>query len=563
MSASQNTFQSLKQIVPAPLKRAAKEIHLQMRLRRAIERIAKLPVGEIPNPEMLMDLQSAWDNDGFAARIDLLTEVATRAATTTGPILECGSGLTTFLMGLMAGRRGVKVYSLEHFEEWRERIEDCVHKFQIPNVQILSTPLRDFGKFEWYDVPLAELPANFSLFLCDGPPGETRGGRYGLLPVMRDRLAPGAVIILDDTEREGELEVLHRWESESDFTIQMHDSPNGSFAVLTLRPYQSDRAKVEVSQAETSPQVSIVIPAYKVAPYIADTLASVFEQTLTDYEVIVVNDGSPDTEEFEKAIALYRDRVRYLKQENQGASVARNSGIQAARGEFVAFLDADDLWLPNYLEMQMKFIRERQADLVCADALMFGDAETEGCSYMTLLMNEAVAVGDVNLLQLIDASRCLITSGIVARREPLLEIGLFDPALRTGQDFDMWLRLALKGARLSYRRQPLLKYRCRPDGLTGDTLNSHQRELRIFDKIETAYDLSSTNREKVLDVIRHRRALLQFELGKLYAARGDVDKAEKAFAESRRLRPGLKKSLANLLMRSAPRLMQSICARRV
>src|SRR6266702_399564 len=108
-----------------------------------------------------------------------------------------------------------------------------------------------------------------------------------------------------------------------------------------------------------APAVSVIIPAYNVARYIGETLESVLAQTFTDYEVIVVNDGSPDTEEFERAIEPYLSRIRYLKQENRGASVARNTGLQAAGGEFIAFLDADDLWLPNYLEAQMKFIRER------------------------------------------------------------------------------------------------------------------------------------------------------------------------------------------------------------
>jgi glycosyltransferase involved in cell wall biosynthesis len=583
MSTSPSTLQSLKQFVPAPLKRAAKEVHSNRKLSRAIASLAKLPVGEIPTPEMLIDLQNAWDNDGFAARIDLLMEVVKRAATTAGPILECGSGLTTILMGLFAGRCGVKVYSLEHIDEWRLKVLGSLEQFRIPNVEILLTPLREFGEFEWYDAPLADLPMNFSLLLCDGPPGETRGGRYGLLPVMRNRLAPDVVIILDDAEREGELHALRRWMTESAFDVAMHEGCTGSFAVLTERPSPTRRrdafeglsvikaltqregelAGTQLPELQSWPQVSIIIPAYNVAPYIAATLDSVFAQTYTNYEVIVVNDGSPDTEAFEKAIAPYLDRLRYLKQENLGASVARNAGVKAALAEFVAFLDADDLWQPNYLHEQVKFIRDRKSDLVCADATMFGEPATEGQSYMTLLMNDAPASDDVSFLQLIEASRCLITSGIVARRQQLLDTGLFDPALRTAQDFDMWLRLALKGARLSYQRQTLLKYRCRPDGLTRDTINSHQRELRVFDKIENSYDFSTTEREEVLHVIRDRRALLHLELGKLYAARGDFERARDSFAESRRLKPALKKSAAAWLMRSAPRLMQSICARRV
>ena len=315
--------------------------------------------------------------------------------------------------------------------------------------------------------------------------------------------------------------------------------------------------------AADTPTVSVVIPAYNVARYIGETLESVFAQTFTDYEVIVVNDGSPDTEDFEQAIAPYLNRILYLKQENLGASVARNTGLQAARGEFIAFLDADDLWLPAYLDQQMKFIRERGCDLACADAIFFGDPSSEGKTYMDTLMATASAVDDVTFLQLVNADRSLITSGVVARREPMMQVGLFDEALRNAQDFDLWLRLCLSGSRLSYQRKVLLKYRCRPDGLTGDAINSHRRELRVFDKIEQSYDLSPSQRDEVSLVIKNRRALLEFEMGKHHAARGDFKQARDSFEESNRLRPGSKKQIALWLTSLAPRAMQAICARRI
>src|SRR5262245_55808061 len=102
--------------------------------------------------------------------------------------------------------------------------------------------------------------------------------------------------------------------------------------------------------------VSIVIPAYNAAPFIGDALQSVFAQTYSDYEVIVVNDGSPDTDELLKVLAPFRDRLTYLEQENKGPSAARNHAIEKARGEFIAFLDSDDSWLPDYLTEQIKFI---------------------------------------------------------------------------------------------------------------------------------------------------------------------------------------------------------------
>src|SRR5262249_13761961 len=107
---SSPNLESLKQFVPAPIKRAARELHSQLKLRRAIDQVARLPLGTLPTPDLLRELQTYWANDGFAARIDFLTEVARQAASTSEPILECGSGLTTLLMGLLAGRRGIEVY---------------------------------------------------------------------------------------------------------------------------------------------------------------------------------------------------------------------------------------------------------------------------------------------------------------------------------------------------------------------------------------------------------------------------------------------------------------------
>src|ERR671939_2007579 len=97
------------------------------------------------------------------------------------------------------------------------------------------------------------------------------------------------------------------------------------------------------------PAVSVIIPAYNAAAHIGAALDSVFAQTFTDYEVIVVNDGSPDTPELERALDAYAGRLLYVRQENRGPSGARNAGIRRARGEYVALLDSDDLWLPAYL----------------------------------------------------------------------------------------------------------------------------------------------------------------------------------------------------------------------
>lgn len=313
---------------------------------------------------------------------------------------------------------------------------------------------------------------------------------------------------------------------------------------------------------KAAPSVSVIIPAYNVAAYIVETLDSVFSQTFVDFEVIVINDGSPDTAEFERAIGPYRERILYISQDNGGASAARNAGLRAASGELIAFLDADDLWSPGYLEEQVKFIQRAGCDVACADAMIFGEGPDAGKSYMETLMNTAPASGEATFLELLSAEKSFITSGVVARREPILEIGLFDEQLKNAQDFDLWLRLARHGARLAYQRKVLLKYRCRQDSLSGDAINSHRREIRVFDKIEQSYPLTPRERAEVSAVIRKRRALLEYELGKLYLLPGDFARARESFAKSNSLSPALKPRLALWLTRVAPNLMKSLYARR-
>jgi glycosyltransferase involved in cell wall biosynthesis len=222
------------------------------------------------------------------------------------------------------------------------------------------------------------------------------------------------------------------------------------------RATRADAARAE----QAAPLVSVVVPAYDCAAFISETLDSVFAQTLKDFEVVVVNDGSPDTVELERSLAPYLSRVNYVRQENRGAGAARNRGIREARGEFVAFLDGDDVWTAPYLERQLKFIEESGYDLAYADALLFGDSPDAGKTYMQTAPSE----GPVTFLSLIRGECNVITSGVVARRQLVVEAGAFDESLRNSQDFELWARLARGGARIGYQREALLRYRCRASG---------------------------------------------------------------------------------------------------
>ena len=168
-----------------------------------------------------------WGNERWSAEARYLSEVVRSTERTKGSILECGSGLTTLLMGMVASRRGIRLHSLEHDAEWHARVSQALEHFQLVNVTVHLAPLRDFGPFDWYDAPIEELPNDFSLVICDGPPGVTRGGRSGMLPIMRDKLAASCTILLDDTNRSAEGRLVADWTRELDARPHLHTRGRG------------------------------------------------------------------------------------------------------------------------------------------------------------------------------------------------------------------------------------------------------------------------------------------------------------------------------------------------
>ena len=317
----------------------------------------------------------------------------------------------------------------------------------------------------------------------------------------------------------------------------------------------------ETGGAETrsTPSVSVVIPTYNVAPLIAETLKSVFAQTFTDFEVIVVDDGSDDAAELERALEPYRERVHYVRQENLGAGAARNRGVQEARGEFIAFLDSDDLWMPEYLEEQVRFLRADGYDLAYADALLFGDSPIAGKTYM----ETAPSVGPVTFLSLVRNECNIITSGVVARRCVLVKVGLFNESLRNGQDFELWARLARNGARLAYQRKVLLRYRCREGSLSGDVMNRLTRETRVYRYIADNYDLTAAERAEVSRVLELQRGAVDLATAKLNLLEGQFDEARSAFERAHGILGGWKLRAVVLMLRVAPRLLRRLALSRL
>jgi len=204
--------------------------------RRALSEISSLSPGEFPNHRLLQRLWTGWGNLSYSGHPEYLEEVVKRAASICDPVLECGSGLTTILLGLFAGRRGIKVWTLEHDPEWYRLMAVALRRYRIEGVELTLAPLRSHGAFVWYDAPIDRMPKRFGLVVCDGPPQKTtKGDRYGLLPVMRESLSGGSVILFDDVKTDGPDPIVSRWVQEARASFKLFSSrPSDSYAVIIV-----------------------------------------------------------------------------------------------------------------------------------------------------------------------------------------------------------------------------------------------------------------------------------------------------------------------------------------
>jgi len=184
------------------------------------------------------------------------------------------------------------------------------------------------------------------------------------------------------------------------------------------------------------PRVSVLIPTYNRAEYLCQALASVADQSLTPWEVIVVDDGS--TDDTAGLVASFESSVHYIRHEqNQGISAARNSGLQAARGELIAWLDADDLWEPNFLATVIPLIEADEGVDAVYTGLMRIDADNN------LLPHSSQRVVPPSELHAALVQDCFIQiSTLVARKSCYDRVGPFDPQFSICEDYDMFLRLA-------------------------------------------------------------------------------------------------------------------------
>jgi glycosyltransferase involved in cell wall biosynthesis len=222
------------------------------------------------------------------------------------------------------------------------------------------------------------------------------------------------------------------------------------------------------------PTVSVVVPAFNAERFVERALESAVRQTVPPREVIVVNDGSTDgTADRARGMG---PPVRVIDRKNRGLSVARNTGILAAEGDLIAFLDADDSWLPTKLERQVEFFERDPSTQACFAATEYvtSDGERRG---------QSVRPDHPDLVEGLLLHSCVIgpPSAGLFRREVFEAVGLFDPRLSQCSDWDMWLRLAERGP-VEFLSEVLVRYEIHDSNMSRDIALLEVDTLRVLQK---------------------------------------------------------------------------------
>ncbi len=297
------------------------------------------------------------------------------------------------------------------------------------------------------------------------------------------------------------------------------------------------------------PRVSVVIPALNMEAYLGECLESVFTQTYSRYEVIVVDDGS--TDQTAEVALQYGPRVRLIRQAHRGTAAARNAGVRAARGDLVAFLDADDVWLPAYLEKQVATFDANGGNCVVFCDVYWWDGRTPRTG---VKLERRIPFDTSDPLLSIVRGSDLPVDGVLVPRELLLEAGLSNEQLREGTEVDLFQRLASLNVRFCHTPMALALYRHRPGSVSTrrprESTENYLRELwglgrdeRLPVRVRRAAIVRARS-------LRHRFAWLALQA----LLQGQFDEARACWLSAYRIRPSnLQYALGALLMVLAPR----------
>ena len=226
------------------------------------------------------------------------------------------------------------------------------------------------------------------------------------------------------------------------------------------------------------PLISIIIPAFNAASVLGDALRSVQQQQYPHFEALVVDDGSADeTAAVARSFVEHDQRFVLLQQAHRGISAARNAGLAAARGEWIAFLDADDTWLANKLARQVDGLHDSPEVNVIFSNYYLWDGQND----LRLRDAEDKQLDMADFRHLLIRFNLLGTTTVMVTQEFMSRVGPFDPELHLAEDWDMWLRLAEAGCRALRIREPLARYRIWPGNISRQTLSMAQATVRVLE----------------------------------------------------------------------------------
>jgi glycosyltransferase involved in cell wall biosynthesis len=301
-------------------------------------------------------------------------------------------------------------------------------------------------------------------------------------------------------------------------------------------------------------QVTTVIPAYNAADYIAAAIDSALVQDDVEQQILVIDDGSID--ETPAVLKSYGDRIETIRQPNRGLSSARNRGIQVARGEFIAFLDADDLWCRGKLSRQVAAMRRCPTAIMVHSRTVSWDPSSGAESDFVKARSEDY---HSDCFAKLYQSNAICVSSVMVRTNRLRELGGFDEQILrpTTQDYDLWLRIAFESPLLYDGKKGTL-YR-RHNGNA-----SHQTQMMLEDHIYVTEKALSYGYERLRRELGRRPCLMRladlyFELGYWHYRHGDIGSAQRCFRNA--LRYG-RRDLHNLLFAMLPPGILTTASRR-
>ncbi len=217
--------------------------------------------------------------------------------------------------------------------------------------------------------------------------------------------------------------------------------------------------------AQDRPTISVIVPVYNAAATIEDTIASISSQTLEDFELILVDDGSSDDSLLKMLRLAGSDpRIKLVAQRNAGVSAARNRGAAIAQGELLAFCDSDDLWHPEKLSVHLAFHRANRAHAASYAQIAFVEMQCSASPQKRTL--STVAAGDLTIAQIIGENPVCTTSNLVVTRAAFDRVGSFIVGMNYAEDQEWLARAVTQGERISGIDELLVGYRLSPSGLS-------------------------------------------------------------------------------------------------